>query len=276
MSKPYAEVIGDPIAHSKSPLIHNFWLEKLGIDAEYRATHVKPEELADYFENRRADPDWRGCNVTAPHKLPASAFADSSADVVQAVGATNTVARSGRKLIAGNTDIEGIAAALRNVDLEGGEPCVIGSGGAARAAFHVLSGYSTAAVLVLSRQPERAVEITRPFSFMGVGVPLNEASYALSGAPLLINASPMGMVDQQPQPREVLESLALMDSNALVFDMVYAPLETELLRVANASGRRTADGLTMLVAQAASAFRQFFDRPAPRQYDTELRKLLTA
>ena len=68
MSCVYAEVIGDPVAHSKSPLIHNFWLKKLGIDAEYRAFHVKPEDLAGYFAQRREDPDWRGCNVTIPHK----------------------------------------------------------------------------------------------------------------------------------------------------------------------------------------------------------------
>ncbi len=274
MAKPYAEVIGDPVAHSKSPLIHNFWLEKLDIDAEYRATHVKPEELADYFKSRRADLGWRGCNVTIPHKIAAIAFADGATDVVHAVGATNVIARSGKQLIAGNTDVDGIDDVLRDVDLEGGEPCVIGSGGAGRAAFHVLSDCSTAAVLVLSRQPERAVETTRPFSFMGVGVPLNGASGALSGAPLLINASPMGMAGQPPQPRDVVEGVALMDCNALVFDMVYAPLETELLRAASTSGRRTADGLTMLVAQAASAFRQFFGHPAPREHDTELRKLL--
>lgn len=90
---PYAEVIGDPIAHSKSPLIHGFWLRQLGMDAEYRAAHVTPEALPDYIASRRADPLWRGCNVTIPHKLAVMEHVADPGDVRASIGAMNTIAR---------------------------------------------------------------------------------------------------------------------------------------------------------------------------------------
>ena len=92
MSRPYAEVIGDPISHSKSPLIHNFWLGKLGIDAEYRACHVRPEELADYFAQRREDADWRGCNITVPHKEAATHCVEALLPGYEDIGAINRLA----------------------------------------------------------------------------------------------------------------------------------------------------------------------------------------
>ena len=95
MSLPYAEVIGDPIAQSKSPQIHNFWLAKLGIEAEYRAAHVRPDELADYLSQRRADPAWRGCNVTMPHKQAVMAGLDAIEAPADAIGAVNTVLPDG-------------------------------------------------------------------------------------------------------------------------------------------------------------------------------------
>src|SRR3990167_7254417 len=94
MSTPYAEVIGDPIAQSKSPAIHNFWLGKLGIDAEYRACHVRPEELEDYFTRRRGDVDWRGCNVTMPHKQAIVPFLGRLDPLAAKIGAVNTVVRA--------------------------------------------------------------------------------------------------------------------------------------------------------------------------------------
>jgi shikimate dehydrogenase len=94
MSVPYAEVIGDPIAHSKSPLIHGFWLDKLGIQARYERAHIKAESLAGYLAARRADPAWRGCNVTIPHKEAVAPFLDNIDPVAAKIGAVNTVTRS--------------------------------------------------------------------------------------------------------------------------------------------------------------------------------------
>ena len=163
MSGLYAEVIGDPIAHSKSPLIHNFWLAKLGIDAEYRACLVKPEELADYFARRRGDAEWQGCNVTLPHKESIAALVDEVAAGVSAIGAINTVAKTADgRLLGKNTDIDGIAAATAGISLTGSEVVVIGAGGAARAAFAFLAKQNCAAVRSLARTPEKAIRAAAP------------------------------------------------------------------------------------------------------------------
>jgi shikimate dehydrogenase len=276
MTRPYAEVIGDPIAHSKSPLIHNFWLAKLGIDAEYRTCHVRPEELADYFAQRRGDAQWRGCNVTIPHKERVADFLDAVDARTTKVGAVNTVYRDeDGSLIGANTDIDGVAEAIGDLDLTGQEVCVIGAGGAARAAFQFLSKQRCAAVLVLARNPEKALGVASELSLMAVGVPLNAGSSALCEASLLINATQLGMTGQESMPGFVLDELTDLAEGALVFDMVYSPLETELLASARRLGFRTAGGLTMLVGQAAVAFEKFFGQPAPRQHDAELRALLT-
>ena len=120
-SAPYAEVIGDPIAQSKSPLIHGFWLDALGIDAEYRATHVRVEELGDYVAQRRADPLWRGCNVTIPHKLAILDHAADPGDIRGSIGAANTLFRAGDgSIVATNTDAAGFFSPLADVPLAAG------------------------------------------------------------------------------------------------------------------------------------------------------------
>lgn len=278
MNRPYAEVIGDPITHSKSPLIHNFWLGKLGIDAEYRACHVRPSELQDYFARRRGDAAWRGCNVTIPHKESVAALVDEADGGVSSIGAVNTVARRVDGRIAGtNTDVDGIADAVATLELGGRHAVVIGAGGAARAAFAFLAGRGCASVRVLARSPDRAI---RAASASGLAIdvyPFNAAaSGALASASMLINASQLGMTGQEPMPKFVLAGLADMAANALVFDMVYAPLETGLLRAARELEMRTSDGLVMLIGQAARAFELFFGQSASREYRAELRDLLTS
>jgi shikimate dehydrogenase len=276
MSLPYAEVIGDPIAHSKSPLIHNFWLEKLGILAEYRACHVRHAELADYFKQRRADSNWQGCNVTIPHKQDVIGILDRLDGRASAVGAVNTIYRGqGEELKGTNTDVDGVADALAPVDLQGADVCVIGAGGAARAAFHYLSDKRCAG-LIMARNPEKALSVARECGLDAVGVPLRPESTALCEARVLINATQLGMTGQDAMPDFILEELEGLAKDALVFDMVYAPLETALLQAAKSRGRRTADGLTMLIGQAASAFEKFFGKPAPREFDGQLRERLTA
>lgn len=274
MSRPYAEVIGDPIVQSKSPAIHNFWLGKLGIDAEYRACHVRAEELADYFAARRADPDWRGCNITLPHKIFSMQFADEVERITREVGATNCVVCVDGRLIASNTDVTGIFEAVPDNEWP---LCMIGAGGAARAVMPILDFWVSAwALRVIARDPVKAAQSLDPkhgyqISFVG----FDDAESAMKGARGIINASPLGMVGQPAMPGCILDAVALTDPNAWVFDMVYAPLETELLRAARLAGRRTVDGLTMLIGQAAAAFEQFFGQPAPREHDAELRELLT-
>lgn len=276
MTRPYAEVIGDPIAHSKSPLIHNFWLARLGIDAEYRACRVLPDELADYFARRRGDAEWRGCNVTIPHKQAVAALIAFGDGKEAALGAANTIVPSSdRQLRAFNTDVVGVREALEGAVRVGAWVVVIGAGGAARAAFRALEAKRAGEVLVMGRNAEKAVESTRQFDIFGVGVPMEDAD-SISDADLLINASPLGMIGQPPMPEAIVDAVAMMADASAVFDMVYTPLETPLLAAARLHGKRAIDGLTMLVGQAAAAFEFFFGQPAPREHDAELRALLTA
>ncbi len=277
MTKPYAEVIGDPIAQSKSPVIHNFWFDKLGIDAQYRKCHVKADGLAAYFAERRADPDWRGCNVTIPHKQAVMQFLDSLDDGAEAVGAVNTIWRDGAGNLCGtNTDVDGVAEAIAPVGGDAGRAVVIGAGGAARAAFATLAGRQFGKVVVVARSESKARDAIMDCSLDADILPFDQIEAALEGASLLINATQLGMIGQQAMPDGVLGAVRAMDDSALVFDMVYSPLETQLLSAVRGNGLAISDGLVMLVGQAATAFEKFFGLPAPREHDAELRKLLTS
>ncbi|MCK9540569.1 MAG: shikimate dehydrogenase [Novosphingobium sp.] len=273
-TKPYAEVIGDPIAHSKSPLIHNFWLGKLGIEADYRACHVRPNELADYFGRRRGDAQWRGCNVTIPHKEAVAALLGERDQTARAVGAVNTVFRGADDGLTGtNTDVNGIEEAVRGAALDGGKALVLGTGGAARAAFAFLARQNCA-VTILARNADKAETAARECGLAARVLPFTAGTGAFDNAALVVNATQLGMKGQAPMPDFVLSELERTAPDALVFDMVYAPLETALLARGRALGRRTSDGLVMLVGQAATAFERFFGRPAPREHDATLREML--
>ena len=293
MNKPYAEVIGDPIAHSKSPLIHNFWLGKLGIDAEYRACHVRLEELADYFARRRDDAAWRGCNVTIPHKMAALNYLDDAH--LDGLAATNTVVPTGGRLVGWNTDVSGILEPMSrfpfseslHIDESSSAHTsvaqIIGAGGAAEAAIAAVFAADYLHVEIFNRNIERAKEtaarhcISRKngLALKDVGPVSVRPNHPLSGYYahyLVINASPMGMVGYP----ELEIDLSAYPGDTIVFDMVYAPLQTSLLLQAAALGLQTIDGLEMLVGQAAVAFEKFFSQPAPREHDAELRALLTS
>ena len=277
MTRPYAEVIGDPITHSKSPLIHNFWLAKLGIDAEYRKTHVRAEDLAEYFTRRRSDPAWRGCNVTIPHKQTSSTLVDSLSPDATKIGAVNTIIPSEGGLGGHNTDAEGIRTAIASVTLRGASVGMIGAGGAARAAMQVFKEADVLEVLIAARSAEKALALNDEFRMSGGGYDLNDCGTVFAGVDLIVNASPLGMVGGESFSPEILTHLDLSEGlGSSIFDMVYAPLDTELLRAADARGFQTIDGLQMLVGQAAAAFELFFGQPAPRGHDAELRALLTA
>lgn len=277
MTCPRAEVIGDPIGHSKSPLIHGFWLEKLGIAGEYGAVRVESGRIPDYLDIRRADPDWRGCNVTIPHKEAMAFLCDALDPRAAGIGAVNTVVAQGSgRLLGVNTDIDGIAAAVSGLDLRGRRVAVIGAGGAARAAFAFLSKQGCGRISVLARTPAKAEYAARECRAKITALEFQPRSGAFQEAALVINATQLGMDGQEAMPRFVLDELRTTAADARVFDMVYVPLETELLGAALALGRDTADGLIMLIGQAAKAFERFFGRAPPREWDDELRALLTS
>lgn len=270
MSLPFAEVIGDPIAHSKSPLIHEFWLEQLGIEAAYRRRLVMPDELGDYIARRRDDPDWRGCNVTIPHKQALLDLVEDPGSLRTTIGAINAVARDADgRLFGTNTDAAGFVAPIGDLDLNQQPVAVIGAGGAARAILFALSRLGAGPVTVVARNPLKAASLLAHFALKGEAKPFDKP---LPPVALLVNASPLGMTGQPPLDID----LAPLGDDAVVYDIVYAPLETPLLAAAAARGLETVDGLDMLVGQAALAFELFFGVAPPRAHDDELRELLIA
>jgi shikimate dehydrogenase len=276
MSKPYAEVIGDPISHSKSPIIHGFWLDRLGLEADYQACHVHGEGLADYLAQRRGDPDWRGCNVTIPHKAAVARLVDELDFRASAIGAVNTVVRRADGCLLGtNTDIDGVADAVAGIVIADRTVVVLGAGGAARAAFAFLAG-RRCRVRILARSPDKALRAAVECGLDAEVRPWAPGSGAFDEAALVINATQLGLRGQDAMPAFVLEDLTRAADDALVFDMVYAPLDTELLKAARTRGLRSADGLLMLVGQAAVAFEHFFGMPPPRECDAQLRAILVS
>lgn len=278
MGRPFAEVIGDPVGHSKSPAIHAFWLEAAGLAGDYRATRVRSGGLRFYVEQRRRDPWWRGCSVTAPLKREAAALLGDPTGVCGWLGAVNCVFRSPLGPVPANTDLTGIAEALAGVSLEGRKACLVGSGGAAMAALCWLVRARAGEVAVLSRDSRKGAALAGlvPPS-LGTAVSsasFDDAAEAAAGAALLIHATPMGMDGGPPLRAELTGALDSLGAGATVFDMVYAPAETGLLRAARERGLNAVDGLAMLIGQAAPAFELFFGAPAPRGRDSELRERL--
>jgi shikimate dehydrogenase len=274
MGIPYAEVIGDPVAHSKSPLIHRFWLERLGIEGEYRRTRVCADELAAFLARRRSDPDWRGCNVTIPHKRTVVPLLDEIR--IWGVDAVNCVAREDGRLVGYNTDMGGIGKALPDRIDKSVPICIVGAGGAASAAVAELDIGAAFQFNVIARDLAQARALVAPYAEYGRVFGFDSAEEAMRGCAGLINASPLGMDGFDSMPVAVLDALPTLSRRAFVVDLVYAPLRTELLCRAAALRYRTADGLAVLIGQAEDAFRLLFGAPPPDEDRAELRALLTS
>lgn len=268
MGVPYAEVIGDPVGHSKSPLIHRFWLRQMNFVGDYKATRVRSNELADYLSARRADPDWRGCNVTMPCKETIARHLDTIDPITRRIGAVNTVIHHSTGLLMGtNTDLVGAHFALGDSVPAGKKVVLLGAGGAARAVLEELRQAGASHVTILNRTEEKARHLLDRFGLEGDTGPIGGAP----AADLLINATPLGMAG-----RPALDlDLSALHSGATVFDLVYHPLETPLLLEARRRGLRTVDGLAMLIWQASMAFTHFFREPPLDPEAPELRELLT-
>ncbi len=276
-----AEVIGDPIAHSKSPMIHNHWLQRAHITAEYRASHVKPEDLQNFFEERRRDHLWRGCNVTIPHKQAVMPLLDRIDPAAERIGAVNTVRPEQGKLVGYNTDylgfLEPLLPLLRQSHLFR-MARIFGAGGAARAVALALHDQGFTNVIIArnldqARALREAFEpderLVAPLDLFATPTdfPFDDREGILD---LVINTTSLGMTGQPP----LLLDFSHVPPGSVVYDIVYAPLETPLLAEAKARGLRTIDGLHMLIGQAAAAFNLFFGKPAPRDGDAELREKL--
>ncbi len=272
MAVAYAEVIGDPIAHSKSPLIHTFWLRKLGLVGDYRATLVAADELPHYLESRRSDTAWRGCNVTIPHKQAIIAQLDEVND--QNIAAVNCVVPSDQALVGHNTDVAGVDEAL-GTTAASAPVAMIGAGGAARAGLASLKKRGAEEIHIVARHTEVANELLREFGLSGQAFSFADAGDALGDCGGVINASPLGMRGYPDMPGMVLDALTGLRPGSFAIDMVYAPIRTSFLERSQAAGLHAIDGLQMLIGQAAYAFRLFFGADAPRGEDADLRALLT-
>ena len=256
MSLKAACVIGWPVEHSRSPLIHEYWIRQLGLEAQYRREAVPPDRFADFIA-RLADHGYVGANVTVPHKEAALALSAPDA-LAAAVGAANTLWRDGGVLRSTNTDVEGFVASLDAgvADWASGveNAVVLGAGGGARAIVFGLIERGVRHIRVVNRSLDRAVAMQQRFGDRVVPCGWDQRQSALTGAGLLVNTTTLGMAGQPPLEIE----LTPLPATAVVADIVYAPLVTPLLAAAGARGLRTVDGLGMLLHQAVGAFARFF------------------
>ena len=285
MTRPYAEVIGDPIVQSKSPTIHGYWITQLGLDAEYRACHVTAAGLVEYIAARRTDPDWRGCNVTMPHKQAVMPLLDTLDPQAAAIGAVNTIIRADDGTLTGyNTDAGGFLEPLHR-DLDSQHyfrmARILGTGGAARAIIKALADQGFVLVLA-GRNPAKARAMLDELAPDGEHHAIDLAHFAdptdfpfddrEGCCDLVVNASPLGMRGQPPLAFDWSHA----PPGAIAYDIVTDPVETEFLHQAQAKGHRALDGLNMLIGQAALAFEKFFGVTPPRDDgDAALRKILT-
>jgi shikimate dehydrogenase len=264
-------VIGWPAAHSRSPLIHNYWIKQQGLDAEYRVEAVAPEQFADFVKSLR-ERGYIGANVTVPHKEAALVLSEPD-DRARAVGAANTLWHSDGVLRSTNTDVEGFLANLDNAtpgwDRGLEVAVVLGAGGGARAVIFALIARDVQRIYIINRTRQRIDALQKQFGARVRAAGWDETTGLLGGAGLLVNTTTLGMTGQPP-----LDMNLRCPASLVVADLVYDPLMTRLLAVARERGLRTADGLGMLLHQAVRGFELWFGvRP---QVTPELRSLVEA
>lgn len=250
-------VVGWPVKHSRSPVIHRFWLEEYGIDGDYVIQPVEPEKIAAFFDGF-ADSGYVGCNVTVPHKQAAFAAVAEMDRAAREIGALNTIWLDGRRLVGANTDAPGFLASL-DQEIPGwsagaGPAVVLGAGGAARAIVWALTQRGFAPVTIVNRTPERAAALAASFGDRTAAAGWEDLPGLLCSARLLVNTTTLGM---EGQPALGLD-LSPMPRDAAVSDLIYVPLETPLVAAAKARGLRAAGGLGMLLHQAVPGFAHWF------------------
>ena len=273
MSK--ACIIGWPVAHSRSPLIHGYWLGKYGIVGSYDKQPVRPGEVAQFLARLR-ERGFAGCNVTLPHKQAAFATAVRKHAAARAVGAANTLWFEDGELACDNTDSAGFlshlaAAAPGFSPRECGAALILGAGGAARAIVHALLSAGVGEVRLFNRTRARADQVAAFFGSPVEAYAWSELAQRSGDAGILVNATTLGM---HGGGGVLSIDLAVLPARCVVADLVYVPLVTPLLAAAKARGLTTVDGLGMLLHQAVPGFEKWFGvRP---QVTSELRALLTA
>jgi shikimate dehydrogenase len=254
-----AGVIGWPVAHSLSPVLHGYWLKQYGIDGAYEKIAAAPRDFAAAIARLRQE-GYAGVNVTVPHKEAAFALAGSNDAVAQSAGATNLLVFHDDAVAGRNTDAYGLMASLKSETgtLDGKTVVLLGAGGAARGALLSLDQLGASVIHLLARDRARAgalaAALTPHMKAKILPGTLADWNAVARAAALIVNSTSAGMGDNAPLDLE----LSALPPSAAVCDIVYHPLETALLRDAKARGHRTIDGLGMLMHQAVPSFEAFF------------------
>jgi shikimate dehydrogenase len=267
----HACVIGWPVEHSRSPLLHGYWLKKYGIDGTYTKRAVAPEAVADFLQSLRAN-GYVGCNVTVPHKAAAFSAANEREDSAKAVSAANTLWLSDGKLVAANTDTYGYMTNLSQQapgwDRRDAPVSILGAGGAARAIVFGFLDAGVSEIRVFNRTRTRAETLAQQFGSCVKVFDWSEREAGSRDSAVLVNTTTIGMNGVGTLDFD----LAGFDPECVVSDIVYVPLETELLRKARSQGLRIVDGVGMLLHQGVPGFEKWFGvRP---EVTDELRNLI--
>ena len=255
----HAAVIGWPIEHSRSPLIHGFWLEKYNIEGSYKKLAVAPDRLSEFLLTLAAN-GLEGCNVTVPHKEAAFAVADIKDASAMAVGAANTIWREGAKIACANTDTYGF---MRHLELSvpdwsrhAGPVSILGAGGAARAIIFGFLQAGASDILVFNRSRERAEVLAQHFGPKVKVLDWEQRTPSSRNASIIVNTTSLGLKGQGSLDIDFKG----VQPKCVVADIVYIPLETGFLKAARAHGLATVDGLGMLLHQAVPGFEKWFGR----------------
>lgn len=266
-----AGVIGDPIAHSRSPRLHGHWLTRYAINGHYVPLRIAAQDVAQAL---RLMPrmGFVGANVTLPHKLTALKNADVVTPLAQRIGAANTLTFTDKGIEADNTDAYGFSQNIRNAvpHWTPQHVAVLGAGGAIRAVLAALLDLGVTEIRLTNRTPQRALDLAAEFGPRLTPIPWAERSEMLDGCDTLINGTSLGMVGAPPLNID----LTRLPKDAVVNDLVYTPLETPLLAQARAHGNTCVDGLGMLLFQAAPGFERWFGRKP--SVDADLRRAVLA
>jgi len=265
-------LVGHPVSHSKSPLIHNYWLDAHGLDASYEAVDVAVDDFESKFQEM-LDAGYEGFNFTIPHKIMALDYCDEVEPVAQEMRAINTIYKKGEKIIGTNTDsfgfIEHLKTEAPDFDIRNDPSVVIGAGGAARAVVYGLLQEGAKEVRILNRTRSKAEAVAMQSARVQAW-DWEERESALPEAGLLVNTTSLGMSGQP----ELDIDLFMLPQDTVIYDIVYAPLKTKFLRECEERGNFIINGLGMLVHQARKGFECWFD--VLPDYDDALRDMLAA
>ena len=256
-----AGVVGHPVKHSRSPIIHGYWLEQFGINGRYDRYDVKPEDFS-HFVKTLSEQGLQGVNVTIPHKEAAFLALDEATERARRLKAANTLWFENGKLWGDNTDSIGFLANLDQGhpgwDINAKSALILGAGGAARAIIAGLQERNIEKITIVNRTRERAEELALMSGGQVAVAEWSKLSFQLESADLVVNTTSLGMSGQP----DLDLSLDPLGKNALVTDIVYVPLETNLLKQARLRGNPVVDGLGMLLHQAVPGFEHWFgNRP---------------